>query len=551
MPDNHNYELTSVSEDGANVLPKAHAKAAIIEFFDQDCVTGVETTHDRQMVADRCGLQLDDGQWAILLPATAHARRMLRRVLPDAELENVHAADGMLVLIQPSRSIHLEGRSVRHLKRALDSLRPHQANGLPYPWVVPESATEALGRPPDEHDVVVDPQVQPEPEDPEFSGKTELTSETIRADFDSIRRHLSLPDFPLVIRRGAVHKHGFVTGRVHMLGGKPSKMTITTCPNSDRAEAAATLAHEFAHVLLGASGHDLPFKRALVELAEGTWGAPLFVSARRALDQSYRVVDAWVVSGIRAKLGGGGPPVEAHIEEAQMVVAVRRVQKLRALALDQLGTPEGCLAAAKANDLIVTRGLTSYEVALPTSLGAEMCDQWIFIGKRKPWKASIAFAVAEFCDVFALAHKAYGGMHFFGSHADVVTAEYLCSVAIERIESRCQRHIEQWRAQNPGPMGGAVVSERTSFLHSAADGLATVLEQAKVQSRDDSSRTGDSDAIQAAEHFARVEHDKRGRGWRGGSGVERAHNSAGYEAGSSLTLSRGIGGRGRPKGLLT
>ena len=520
------------STTSAIILPEALAEAAVVEFFGCRYITGVKTVRHR--------VELQDGQWAILLPDTAQARQALRQILPKSELKNVHPADGKLVLIQPAYTINLRGQSARRLKAALDDVRPRQPNGLPYPWVKPKAPTEPLGRAPDDHDVVITPQAQAEPETPEAE-TGELASEVIRADFDRIRQQLSLPDFPLVIRRGGLHRQGFVTGRVYIYRGEPIKMVLTTCPNSDRAEAAATLAHELAHIVSSDSAHGHRFKQTLAEIAEGAWGARFFKAARRAITQRYSVVDAWIAAGIRASLAGGSPPVEVHPQEAQAAVTIRRVQKLRALAQDQLGTPEACSAAAKANDLIVTHGLGTYRVALPADLEDEMCDQWIFIGKRKPWKAKIAFTVAQFCDVFALECRGYGGMHIFGRYADVITAEHLHAVAVERIESRCQQHIKRWRAHNPNRRGAAIVSERTSFLHSAADGLRAALEQAKG--------ADDLDSVLAAEEFARVEHDKRGMGWRGGSGRGHVSNPAGFEAGNSLSLSKGLAGR--PTKLLT
>lgn len=199
----------------------------------------------------------------------------------------------------------------------------------------------------------------------------------------------------------------------------------------------------------------------------------------------------------------------------------------------------------------MTHGLGAYRVALPADVGDALCDQWILIGKRNPWKATVAFAVAEFCDVFALESTGYGGMHLFGRHADLVTAEYLITVATERIASRCQQHLKRWRARHPGYPRGFALSERTSFLHSAASGLKATLQAAKGQSdREAPGPRAEGAALRAAEAFAFAEHDKRGSRWGGGGVLRHAHNDAGYEAGRSLTLSKGVEGRARPAGLI-
>lgn len=515
---------------GALRLPEAHAADAVAAFFAGYGVEGVRTTTD----AIEAGVALDAGAWAIILPLRADA--VLRRVVPKAQYATVSRTRTAVVLVQPIYSLALKGQSAKRLKWALNDVLPKQDNGLPFPWVVPAAESEPLGRAPDPDDVV--PAGTPLPPIAEHDAETPLTSEIIRADFERIRQHLGLADFPLTIRRGAVPKHGFVTGRVHLRGATPVRMVITTCPNADRAEAAATLAHEFAHVLTPGAGHDARFKAALVDLAEALWGAAHLRGARDALAGSYASVDAWIATGIRARLAGAAPPFAIDPEEARVAIVVRRVQKLRALARDQRGTPEGVSAAATANDLIVTHGLGTYRVALPGDLGAEMCDRWLLIGKRQPWRAQVAFAVARFCDVFALQHTGYGGMHLFGRSADVITAEHLFGVAIERITARCAQHMQRWRAAHPLLKGGAARSQRTSFLHSAAYGLRQALDP-----------TPDSTAIAVAEEFARVEHTKRGSGWSAGRGRGHRHNPAGFQAGQSVRLSKPVGGGG-PTGLL-
>lgn len=520
---------------GALALPADLAEAAISAFFEGYHVSGVRCVRDPEVAWTAHGIRLPPGNWAIVLPATRQAIGTLSRIVPKAAQHLIQRGPTHLIVVQPASQITLKQPSARRLKQALAAVQPKQANGLPLPWVTPTAATEALGRPADEGDVVVEASALDAA--PEGRAATAWLSDAIiRDDLTRIARRLGLPAIPLTIRRGAVHKRGFVTGRVHLRGSRPLRMIVTTCPNADRAEVAATLLHECVHALTPGAGHAVRFKRRLVESAEAVWGEALFAGARAAISGPYSTIDAWIAVGIRAHLEGRPPPAAIVPGEAAIAVVVRRIQKLRALAHDQLGTPEGCSADARANTLIVTHGLGRYQIALPDDLGAAPCDRWLAVGKRTPWKADVAFAVARFCDVFALSHPQFGGMHLFGRQGDVITAEHLWGVAVEHLERRCAEHMRGWRAANPRQTGSAVTSQRIAFLRAAAAGLSEALREALA------GEDAAADRLQAAEDFARVEHEKRGMRWRGGGRGRRRRNAAGFEAGKALRLSRAVEG---------
>lgn len=531
----------SPATDDRLVLPADLAAATVEAFFEDYGVTGATVKYTAAEAAEY-GVDLPAGCWLIVLPLQAKA--VAQRVLPKAEYARLRQVWRSLTLIQPAGVLTVKGQSRPRLLRALEEARPVQPNGLPFPWVPPAAPTQPLGRLPDDDDVVLDasapPALDPDAVEPDAASDAPLSATTIREDFERIRAHLGLPALPLVIRRGAEAKQGFVTGRVHVRpDGRATRMVITTCPNADRAEAAATLLHEFAHIVCDASGHGPQFKATMVELAGAIFGAAHFAGARDALPQPSSIVDGWIATGVRAALAGRPGPTAVHPEEAQAAVVVRRVQKLRALARDQRGTPEGCLAAARANDLIVTYGLGGYQVELPGDLGEQLCDQWIHVGERQPWKASVAFTVARFSDVFALHSPSYAGMHLFGRYADVVTAAWLYTVATERIQARCAEHMRQWRAA--GRKGAT--SERAAFRNSAAFGLREALVKARADAQADAS------VVHMAEDFAQVEHEKRGMRWGGGKRRRFRLNAAGRAAGGAIALSKGIEGRAA-KGLL-
>lgn len=536
-------------------LPSAVAKAAVEKLFEWYRVAPIDVVTEERELVD---VDAPPGSWLVVVPA---AHPGVGQIFPAALLREapvVISADGSYArgIVLPRDHLVVGPRIVSTVKHATAAVAPLDESGLPKPWVPVKERWQALADRGDDHDVVLGPLPEIEPyaesdvESQADSGESiGLSDEAVRELYARLLAQLGWQEIPLRIQRTAKVNHGFVTGRIHFTHarGEATAIAVTLCPNADRAEVAATLTHELAHAVAKGSGHGRAFKEALVGLAEAVWGRAYLAGARGALDQRYSLVDGWVATGIRASIRVAEPPTPTDRGEADLAAAVRRIQKLRTLAADQPGTPEAVSATAKANDLVVILGLGTYHVKLPVQQGEQLCDCWILIGRGQRWKARVAFGIAEYCAVFALRQASRGGMHLFGRHADLVTAEYLWAVCTESIERRWAAHLEASRASATKRPRGWVQRERSSFLHSAVDGLLAKLEGARSTAflREETREI----AVQV-EEFARAEHDKRGMGWRGGSRQSHSYNAAGYEAGRSLSLANGVGSAAGPAGLI-
>lgn len=329
-------------------------------------------------------------------------------------------------------------------------------------------------------------------------------------------------------------RRGFCAGRVWMREGRPLRILLQPAPNSDRAEILATLAHEVAHPRANRGDHGLEFKRALLELAGETWGSTWFESADPGA--SYRDLDRWIATGLRARLADREPPRPRTGDEGQTAKIVARIRKLHALADHRPGTAEAITAAGRANDLVTVYGLGGYQVQIDAGIDEQMVDRWVALAPRKVWQRQLAHGLARYFGVFSLAMARKARMHIFGRHADVVATAWLLEVCIEKIERACEAHIQAWKRLRPRSSGEGR-SERTAFCDNAVwafrrklEGLASLEPQG-------------SEALAAAEDFAWIEHDKRGQRWGSGRGKRVRHHAAGQALGRSLEVVRGVHGK--------
>lgn len=507
-----------------------------------------------------------DGSWCILLKAQ-RGRAMLRMFPAHilGKLDGIQRGDSIYICLWfPSYTILLGKGHGRNLLRSLERVKEdnfRDGAGAPFPWVLPSSNQPVLASTNhDEDEGYAAPCLEPEDELASFVPPegTELiqeqghpiSREKIVREFERIRVHLGMPSFELSLYRGSVNKNGFVTGRVFARNGTPIRMILTTCPNADLAEISATLVHEFAHVASGMGGHDRAFKVAMLDLASALYGDAFFAAARDFLGESFRVLDMWLATGIRAALRNAEPPSSKEFDESLTAGVVSRIQKMRALATNQPGTPEGITATGIANTQSTLFGLGSYHVNLDASVDENMVDRWLNIGRKVRWKRELAFDVASFCNVFALARPDRGWMHFFGKYRDIIAAEYLYNVCLEHIERQCNKHIQEWKAEQGRVTGGQVRSRKISFCASAVEGISDKMSQIRNRERamahSDPTTTDarafklTSEDLQQAETFATDEHKKRGLGWGSDTSHSYHHNESGYEAGQSVELRSGV-----------
>ncbi len=422
------------------------------------------------------------------------------------------------------------------LLRCLEAVKPEEldATGRPFPWVPVKPRTEALGARVDNDDDATEVgagEVLPPLEGGDIGGAREWLAAL------AATAGLAVPE--LGVTRAPNNRFGFTAGRIwYDAAFAPLRMQLTVCPNADMAEVMATLAHELAHPLARQRGHAYPFKAALIDIVSRHFGARFFEGAKSRVGESYRLVDSWVASGIRAALRGGDAPVAKPIDDAQLAKVLMRIRKLRDLAADQVGLPEGIAATAAANDLVTGYGLEGYNVKVG-EVDDQMVDLFVPLDENALWRRTLAHGVAAYCDVFSLAMARGQRMHFFGRHGDVVTAEYLYSVSAARIMRECTAHIERWKRARGGSSAGETRSEKTSFCDSATMAFKRKLEAMKAEE-------GGRSGLEKAEAFADDEHDKRGQSW--GSGGRRSYrdNAAGRAVGDAMDVTHGIARRAAP-----
>lgn len=557
-----------VAADAQGTLPAAETVAAVERFRDRHVVRLparfahaavlrlLEAHHARGEIIDGpadVGRPIDADSWAIALEPGVGAP--LRLFAPT------HAHAGRRVFVFPRDTIVAAPPDAARLLRALEDVKPEEldADGRPLPWVPLTRRAEALGgRSDDEDDATV---VEPHDALPPITADPDAE---IVGWLRALAGTAGLPLPALGLTRKPDNRLGFCAGRVFLdRAFTPVFIQLDPCPNGDLAELLATLAHELAHPLARTRLHDLAFKRTLVDLAERHFGARWFVGARAHLERPFRVVDYWVASGIRAALKDGEPPAARVADDGQLAKVLGRIRKLRDLAHDQLGRPEGITATAAANDLITTYGLESYSVHIDAGLHEQMVDRFVPLEDGSVWRRTLAHAVAAYCDVFSLAIPSHQRMHFFGRHGDVIGAEYLHSVSAARIERECEAHLRVWK-QSRRPSAGESRRERTSFCDSAA--IAFRQKLVRMKSEDGAGQPGSAgpsrieaggqpgsarpSRLEAAEDFADHEHDKRGSSW--GSGGRRTYreNAAGRELGQAMEVLHGLDGAGgKPKAL--
>lgn len=546
-------EVVPLRSSGREVhLPPRFAKAAVEAWLKVYKAVG-------DVIEGPCGPELtgrplDSTEWAVRL-ATYKSD-------PKLHPSDVRRHGDHVVFTFAKNTVALATSQVGWLLRALERVKPEEvdAEGRPLPWVPVAHQSETLGADSGEDDDAVlvcdTEELPPPPVDEPTDGKQPLTNDEIRAWFEKLSLHAGFKSVPLTLTRGRVNKLGFTTGRVWY--GRdlvPRRVHLTSCPNSDFAEVLATIVHELAHPLAGTRDHGDQFKEAMITLAEGYWGSQWFAEARNRLSASYHVVDYWVATGIRAALRDGAPPVARTGDDGQMARVVTKIRKLRDLAADQLGLPEAISATATANDLVTVYELGSYRVRLDARIQEQMVDRWVPIKEGAVWRRELAHGVAKASDVFALALVQKSRMHFFGRYADVMQAEYLFEISEARIDRECERHLDVWRVSREEVRAGDLVRERVSFCDSAVRAFCTklghiVIEEGAAVGRGRGGTGVKTEALDAAEDFARVEHDKRGMGWRSGGGRTTRDNAAGREVGRSLEVVRGLTTTGgAPKAL--
>ena len=539
--------------------PAAQAEEAVRSLFQREQNAPVQVVFGTGQAIKGLG-RLSSDSWAI--KGARRLTRHLSTILLDFEtgLAGPTFSDrAWSWWVYPRHTLRVPKAWEMEAKQALEVVKPERLDerGLPLSWVPAEPKTTPLSaiRSQDD-DVETVPDGPPLPELPEGEPEADLDPDdrsAIRGALRTLCRQLGLGDVPLVVRRPVDVRDGFVAGRVWMARSGPRKVAVDVGPNADAAEIWATLIHELAHAVIFEAGHGRDFQARMLDIAEARFGAPYFATARSVVGGAHHTVDAWTAVGIRAALRGAEPPIpETGGDEGQLARIVTRIRKLRRLSTSQAGTPEGRSACAKANDLLVRWDLGTYSVRLAGGIDEQMCDRWVEVGKRIIWRRQLAFEVSRYCGVFALTRASRGWVHYFGRHADVVTAEWFFEIWSAHIERKAEAHLTEFKkARKLGKVTGNVRSERTNFCDSAVLALSRKLDSVGASHDVEAIFDERIDVRRArAEDFAATEHGRRGTAWRSTSGKRIHVNPAGLAAGQAAPMGKGVGVGPGVRGLL-
>ncbi len=519
-------------------LPSQFATQAVLEFFKYFRASGILI--ENEMATGTRKWPLPETEWAFSVTLSEF-------ILPiPASFALIQGGPASYVF--PKHCVIVTTLSAANqLLRSLEAVKPKKTDveGRFLPWVPvrkPVRRLDEMASRDDDATLIPDAKALPAEEPVSEAEFSSITDQDIRQEFENLARALGFDTpLPLILIRGDEHRYGFTTGSVYYNSDyRIRRIRLVTCPNSDLAEILATAVHELAHPASRTRIHGLEFKRTLVDLASRFWGSSWFDGARERLDGPYPVIDYWIATGIRSALVHGEPPLAKRGDDGQMARIVTKIRKLRELAKDQIGTPEGITATAMANDLITLYGLESYSVQIDAAIDDQMIDQWLLLADSGVWRQTLVSSLCKYCDVFALLNRHENQMHLFGFYSDIIAAEYLYNISTERILRECQAHLERWKRDNaPGP--GATTRERTSFCVAAVDAFSERLEAlARHEAEDGAAKSHPMTARPRAEGFAAEEFAKRGLRWSRGSPRYIRVNEAGSEVGRSLEIVRGV-----------
>ena len=209
---------------------------------------------------------------------------------------------------------------------------------------------------------------------------------------------------------------------------------------------------------------------------------------------------------------------------------IRKLQKMLALATDRAGTPEGETAARLAHKLLREAGLTMADVAGVDNT-PDPIQENVFRVAAATWRRSLWASVARFCGCDVFYTTGTKRLVVVGRKSDAEVAEYLVGSFIAQLDAE----LRQYKREHPW----GTRSDWNSWRRSAASGVASKLRKLTEDARaEDAQGTALVVSRRAQARAWMDEHYNLSKGRTS----RYNYNSAGYNAGTRVSLRAGVGG---------
>ena len=211
---------------------------------------------------------------------------------------------------------------------------------------------------------------------------------------------------------------------------------------------------------------------------------------------------------------------------------IEKLKKVLALAAGEAGTPEGELAAKKANDLMTKHAIKMVEIS----------DESETIGKLRleighsTWKRRLLHSVAGYCNCsnYYTAASSQGALVGYG--ADVEVAEYLFGIISDETLRKSKAYTRRLKWCDKGQKRKAGNDFRLSAVEGFKDKLKALKDNAATLDQ-----TGTAIMVnRKAEVRDWVKANLKL--YSGRTSTSSEYNSAGYKCGQNATLHTGISG---------
>jgi hypothetical protein len=227
------------------------------------------------------------------------------------------------------------------------------------------------------------------------------------------------------------------------------------------------------------------------------------------------------------------PPTRSAAARSRRIA--ERLHKLRNLARDQAGTPEGETAARLARQLMREHARARIG---PDRPGDPHRKLRLSLGQVAPWRRRLAVAVAKHCACVAAWPRGSAEVVLFGRRSSVLIAEYLLTVTLREVELARERFVRD-RNADPDDVPAELRTPLNAFCQSAVTSI-----DARLRAMRDEEQEEDPSG-----HALVRQEDADVRQWLDDEGVElqkaapsiAAHCQAGWDAGRAVPLQDAVG----------